>query len=175
MKAKRPTVDEVDVALDKDGINIKALLDHIDFSSDNVVEAATENAPLFRIAIDYRIECLRNRNAAKMSWEVAKADKELRIREDARNNGERVTERNVEAIILVDPAITDLQEKYNRADEIDEYSKLVVEAFRMRRDCLRIIGDLTRTDFSIQKDLETGHEKLENTRKKLRQRFPGDV
>ncbi len=155
-------------------VNVKALLDRIDFSTDNVVAAAAENAPLFRIAIDYRIECLRLRTAAKMTWEVAKAEKELKLRHEARSNGDRITERHVDALLLVDPKIVVLHKEYSKADETDEYSKLIVEAFRMRRDCLRIIGDLTPDDLSIQRALEAGHEKLATIRKQLNDKFTGE-
>lgn len=156
------------------GIDIKGLLDRIDFSSDNVVAAAAENAPLFRVAIDYRIDCLRSRNVAKMAWEVAEAELELKLREDARLNGERITEGHIKALLQADAGIAEFHKKYLNSDELDEYSKLVVEAFRMRRDCLRIIGDLTPDDLSIQRALEAGgHAKIAATRKKLKDRFPG--
>jgi len=56
---------------------------------------------------------------------------------------------------------------------MDEYSKLIVEAFRMRRDCLRIIGDLTRDDLSLQRASEESTEKMRETRRKLKEKFPG--
>jgi hypothetical protein len=58
---------------------------------------------------------------------------------------------------------------------MDEYSKLVVEAFRMRRDSLRIVGDLVRDEISIVRAVEQSAEKVQETRRKLKERFPGGV
>src|SRR5205085_3834483 len=155
------------------GVNINTLLAKIDFSADNVINAASQQPVLFLQAIEFRIKCLRDANIAKMVWERERAAEELLIRKDALQSGMRVTEGNIDAQLLVNQTISDLGAAHSRAAEMDEYSKLIVEAFRMPRDCLRIIGDLTRDDLSLQRASEESTEKMRETRRKLKEKFPG--
>lgn len=155
------------------GVDIGDLLAQIDFSPDNVVAAAATNPKLFVKSIEFRVECLRKRNAAKMAWEKGQAEADMAIRREARKSGDKVTERYIEEQVLLDPGVATLATKFTAADEMDEYSKLIVEAFRMRRDCLKIIGDLTRDELSLARAAEAGAEKLANTRRRLRDKYPG--
>ncbi len=151
---------------------VAELLGKIDFSPDNVIEAAAVNSVLFVDAIDYRRECLSKRNAAKMVMEQIQAGKDLNMRREARALGDKITERHIETSLLLDPDVADAMRLYDEAEELDEYSKLVVEAFRMRRDCLKIVGELMRGELSAQAAVEAGMEKMESSRRKLRERFP---
>lgn len=151
---------------------LKKLLQKIEFSSDNIVAAAADNSALFLKAVEYRIQAYRAKSAAKMALETMQAEKELKIRGQAREIGERITERNVEALLLIDKEVRNQMEAFNQADEEEEYSRLVVEAFRMRRDCLRIIGDLVRDEMSLQRAAEIGTQNLREVRKRAGTRFP---
>ena len=154
--------------------SVITLLSKIDFSPDNVVDAAAEQPVLFVRAIQYRLECLITKTNAKMAWETAQAEKELKIRKEYRDAGEKITEGNIDALTLLDPDVAAACKKFSDAETYEEYSKLVVEAFRMRRDCLRIVDDMTRDEMGLQKAAELGAEKLKQTRRKLHDKFPGD-
>ena len=153
--------------------SITDLLGQIDFSPDDVVRAASVNSALFVEAIEFRRQCLSGRTAAKMTLDRVEADTKLRIRRDAKANGDKITEAYIEELSLTNVAVRESLEAFAKADELDEYSKLVVEAFRMRRDCLRIVGDLMRNEIGLQGVIEAGAEQLSATRRKLRERFPG--
>lgn len=153
-------------------INIASLLNKIDFSPERVVDAACENSLLFVQAIEYRRQCLEKAKNAKMSWEKGKAEKDLSIRRNARQNDEKVTEGHITSQILVDPGVDKLAQELSKAEVHDEYSKLVVEAFRMRRDCLRIVDDLVRDEVGLQRAVEAGSEKLQKLRKDVSERYP---
>ena len=155
-------------------VNIPVLLGKIDFSPDNVVVAAAENSALFVEAINYRIDRLGESKAAKMAWEEKRADKELKIRKSYRDAGEKITEGNIDALLFLDPDVKSLSAKRDRADVLDEYSKLVCEVFRMRRDCLEVVGNLVGRELSMQAAVDQGREKMAAQRQKLRERFPGE-
>ena len=155
-------------------IDVRALLDHIDFSADNVVGAAVKQAPLFVTAIDYRLQCLEQKSAAKMAWERANADAELKIRKDSRANGDKLTDGNIDAMLLLDPVVSDYAKKLSRAETLDAYSQLVVESFRMRRDCLRIVEGMTRDEYSLGRAAESAAEKTKDARRKMKEKFPGE-
>ena len=143
------------------------------FSADNVVESACRQPLNFVKSIEYRRQCLEHRVSAKMQMERIQAEVELALRKTYRENGEKITEATVAAFVLTEDSCKEAADKFNQADVLDEYSKLVVEAFRMNRDCLRIVGDLTRDEMSLAKATEASAEKLEATRRGLRERFPG--
>ncbi len=154
------------------GRSIGALLGQIDFSPENVVQAASVNSVLFIEAVQHRYESLSKRTAAKMLMEQITAGKDLNLRAEARATGDKTTENQIKATLTMDPEVAEATEKFNKAEELDEYMKLVVEAFRMRRDCLQIVAGLVRNEMSAQSAYEAGAEKLSATRKKLRDRFP---
>ena len=151
---------------------IAALLGEIDFSPDNVVTAASVNSVLFIEAAQHRYETLSKKTAAKMLMEQITAGKDLDLRKEARANGDKTTENQIKAALTLDPDVSAATEKFNKAEEMDEYMKLVVEAFRMRRDCLQIVAGLVRNEMSSQSAYEAGAEKLKANRQKLREKFP---
>jgi len=153
---------------------ITALLQKLGFSPDNVVQAASENPLNFRDAIEFRQHCLGERTRAKMMLERTQAERALAINKDFRDRGEKITEAIRDALVLLDPEVRTASDAFARADESDEYSKLVVEAFRMQRDCLKIVADLTWNEMSIQRAVSTNAEKMEATQAKLA-KYPGGV
>jgi ABC-type Fe3+-hydroxamate transport system substrate-binding protein len=154
--------------------DIDAILDSLDFSgTDDVVEALAITPRLFMNAADYRIACLRNRNQAEMNADLIEAQRGVDLRKEAAEAGEKLTEKSLEQTLTLDPdVVKGIQAKFAAVEE-DEYSKLVVEAFRMRRDCLESIGRIAGTEMSYQKALESNQQKLAATREKLKQKYPG--
>jgi len=61
------------------------------------------------------------------------------------------------------------------AASYDEYSKLICDVFKMRRDCLKIVDEMTRDEIRQQGALEAGAEKMRAQRKVLRDKFPGGI
>ena len=153
-------------------INVVALLGKVDFAPETIVETAAHQSVLFVEAIQYRLSQLELKSSAKMDWERERAECELRIRQQAKVNDEKITEGHIAAKLLLDKAVSDKAAKLARAEILDAYSKLVVEAFEMRRDCLQIIKGLVKDEYSMQAAMESGAEKMRETRKKLRDRFP---
>lgn len=165
-KSPKPATDPI-------AAEVSHLLSNLDFTPEDVVMAAATTPRLFIRAGEYRIDRLRERNQAKMVMEQIEADRSLTLRKEAAAAGEKLTEKNLEAQVTLDVEVVQAQQRYFAADEHDEYAKLVVEAFRMRRDCLEIIGRITGTEISYQKALEANAGKLEDTRRQLRNKFPG--
>jgi hypothetical protein len=62
----------------------------------------------------------------------------------------------------------------DRAEEGEEYSHLLVDAIRVRRDCLRMIADLVRQEISMQSAVEANRGPVDQLRAKLRARYPGE-
>ena len=155
-------------------VDVIALLNRIDFSPDNVVEAATMNSVLFVEAIEYRLRCLEDKTRHEMEAKRICAERELAIRKEASERGDKVTEGTIKAMILVDQDAIEATSRYQDAEVYEEYSKLVVEAFRMRRDCLRIVAEMLRSEGSIGRSMEAQAEEMTKVRQNLKNRFPGE-
>lgn len=165
----------VATATSHDKSPLTRLLERVEFQPENVVAAAAENSVLFLEAINYRLDCMRRRSAAKLYYERERARLDTSIRANARADGDRVTEKQIESTILLDVDLERANRSFQDAEEEDEYSKLIVEVFRMRRDCLRIVEGATRDEMSLQRAAEVGAEKMRETRQRLRERFPGEA
>ena len=149
------------------------LLGKIDFQPEGVVHAAAENSRLFMQAVDFRMTKLHAYNAAKLRLERDEAELDLKLRKDARETGDKITEGAIKAILLVDEDLHLQRERLNSAEEAHEYARCVVEIFRMRRDCLQIVQGLAMTEGSLRQAAETAARELQGAREKAKARYPG--
>lgn len=152
---------------------VKHLLASLDFSPEDVVRAASSNPRLFITAGEYRIACLRRKSAADMNVDRIAAMTELEIRNLANERQEKVTENHVKALLQIDDVLTDAKKELAEADANDEWAKLLVEAYRMRRDVIEVIGRLTGNEMAYSKALEQQAETMEVRRRQLQNKYPG--
>jgi hypothetical protein len=153
-------------------IDVSTLLDLVPFSPEGVVEAACGNTALYVDAIRYRLRCLEEASSAKREWETACAEKDLQLRQQARASGDKITEGYIDAKILLDKKIARLAEAHERAETHDEYSKLIVKVFEMRRDLLHDVTTMVSREYPMVKMAEQVADRMKIERRKLRQRFP---
>lgn len=151
-------------------VSITALLNKIDFSPDNVVEAAAVNPGLYVRAIEFRLQCLTEKSKHEMNHKRLRAEVELEIRREAKANDEKITEGHISAKLLLNKDVGRAADAAEHAETMDEYSKLVVSAFQMRRDSLRIVADMMKQE--MYAGSANAQAELAETRKKLEQRFP---
>ncbi len=149
------------------------LLGKVDFEPENVVAAAATNSVLYVDAINYRLQCLTRKSEADMAAKRAYAEAEIVVRTTAKANDEKITEGHVKAILATDEVVTAAEKAREAADLFDEYSKLVVKVFEMRRDCLQIVSKWTHEEMRLGNITDAAREELSKTRDKLRERFPG--
>lgn len=153
--------------------DIQRLLDGLSFTVEGAVEAALEAAMLFEKAASYRVEKMRLRAAAEMALEQIRAELELLYRKEAAEEGDKITEKNVNAKLAIDPKVQTAQVWLDNHLADEEYAKLLLEAYRMRRDSMKAVVDLTGAERSLQALAEKSTEKLEQTLQILKQKYPG--
>jgi len=154
-------------------VDVSALLDLVPFSPEGVVEAACGNTALYVDAIRHRLRCLERTSSAKRAWETACAEKDLQLRQRARASGDKITEGFIDATILLDKKITALAKEHELAEVHDEYSKLIVKVFEMRRDLLHDVTMMVCREYPMVKMAEAAADRMAAERAKLRKRFPG--
>ena len=151
---------------------VERLLKKLDFSPEGVVDAAAEQPRLFIQAGEYRIAMFRRKLEASARYDLERSKHSLSIREESRESGEKITEAGITDRLNTNPQVITASKDLTDAEEGEEAGRLLLEAFRVRRDCLRIVAELVGSELSLQKALSMGTTKLEGVRKKLRNRWP---
>lgn len=146
---------------------IASLLDRLGFQPENVIQAASETPEMFREAIEFRRACLARRNQAEMVYERSKAEASLRIRTLARETGEKTTEDQIKSQTLLQVEVAAAATAFAQAEEFEEYSKLVLEAVRIRRDSVQVSSYLMRDDIRYQ------NTEMAELRSNLEKKYPG--
>lgn len=162
------TVSEIVTA----DVDIENLLGHLDFSEETLEQAAYKQPLLFVEACRYRVQRLRRKNMLESELSSSKTQLSLAIRKKSGTGDKRMTERFVEAQILQNDDIMALQDKLSRAEEYEEFSKLLVEAFRHRRDSIRVVQEIRASEMNLARhaDEMSNLTKLKST---LRKKYPG--
>jgi hypothetical protein len=108
-----------------------------------------------------------------MELERLKADVELTIRNNAAVLGEKITEGGIKAHVISNPMVQKGQSDLAEAETEEEYSKLLLEAYRHRRDSLEVVGQQSGAERALSRMVQEGTEQdLAATRDRLRQKYP---
>jgi hypothetical protein len=161
-------------------LDVEALLDLVPFSPEGVLEAACGNTTLYVDAIRFRLKCLEEASTTKQAWEQTYAEKELTLREtlaqreaaSPSKRGSGVREGYIKSLLQKDKVLVRLQEAYQHAEIYEEYSKLIVKVFEMRRDLLQTVGNMVSREYPNSRMAEQAAAQMKNERRKLRKRFP---
>jgi hypothetical protein len=175
IKQREEPETEKSASLTVTKVDVLKLLDCVGFSPENAVEAAAILPRLFVRAINFRLECLTEKSEAKLKAKRINAEVELDIRNEARVADEKITENHIKSKLVLDETVSKAERELERAETFDEYSKLVVEAFRIQRDALQVIKGLISDEIRQGRALDQESETLSSTREKLKDRFPGTL
>jgi hypothetical protein len=153
---------------------LQQLLDRLDFSVEDIVNAAAEEARLFEKAASYRVSKMRERAAAEMQLDQIKADKELSVRNGAAAIGEKLNEGHIKAKVVTEPNVIKAQREFNDREALEEHSKLLIEAFRIRGKMIEALGNLTSRERFMEHVVSENQRKLAETRKNLDRKYSGE-
>lgn len=108
---------------------------------ENIRNEAIRQPLLFVEAVRYRVAKMRHRARAESALKAWSGQQWLLIKKRADANASKVTNDLVKAMIERDPEYQRLSLAVNEAEAREEFSKLLLEAYRMRRDGVRILAD----------------------------------
>lgn len=145
----------------------------IDFVPEAVVKEACEQTVLFRDAISLRLIAMEGRQKAKSASERTAADARVRLRDQYKLSGDKITESGLDAACTLDPTCRLANDELNEWEGIEEMAKLMLEVFRMRRDCLRMVAELAGTEMAVARGHAAGQEQLGQLRSQMKKRYPG--
>jgi hypothetical protein len=153
--------------------SVDELLANLEFSPESVVTAACEQPKFFVQAVEYRMLTYGAATRARMAFDSGEAARALDLRHQARISGDKMTEGNLKELLLTDEAVMELDRLQHAAEEEEEWAKLLVEAFRMRRDCLKIVGELVGQEQATRQYYENSADKMTRAREDLKRKYPG--
>ena len=116
---------------------------------------------------------MKRKSTTEFDLKRVTSETDIRIRKEARDDDEKITEAGVKARLTLDIDVSDAQKAFDNAEIYDEYSKLVCEIFRMRRDCLRIVEATVRSEMGIGRVADEASDVVSHKREELQRRFPG--
>lgn len=148
-------------------MNTKELIRRLAIVDQDILSEAAKQPQLFMDAAAYRVAAMRKRARAVAEIEQKRAHLVLRKRAEKDEMGRKVTEGEIKASVEATKIIAELRDQVDRAYEVEEMAKLILEAYRMRRDAIRVIAEAENLG------LMRGSKELENIeqRKKMVQQI----
>lgn len=159
-------------ALIGQAIDVNALLKALDFDEAQAVEAASKQPRLYFQASQLRVQFMRKRIMLQSRTDIIKARLSLQVRAELIAKGEKPIAALVSAGVLTHPDYEAHLVKLERAREKEEAAKMLVEAFRQRRDALKIVGDQNRAEFGAIRRIRD-MDSLAELKAKLKRKYPG--
>jgi len=122
-------------------ISSDVLIGHLALVNENILAEAARQPILFIDAVRYRVAAMRRRSQAVAELDYRKSRLALVIRGKRSAAGEKATNALVDAMVEKHSLVRDLRDKVERSFEAEELAKLILEAYRMRRDAIRVIAE----------------------------------
>ncbi len=139
---------------------VDILVKGLDFDHSDLIAGISDQLRLFETASRYRISKMEARMLLDSKYELLRSEVAAAFRESCTERGEKFTVDSVKEAVTSEQSIQDLRAKLETAEREEEYSKLLLEAFRQRRDMLRMVVDLSKGEqiamndaAAIQRDL----------------------
>lgn len=143
---RKPLIGEVDA---------KELVDRLAFAQEDTEEAALEQAKLYMAAATFRVTKMRKRQEAEMHLENMRVDYSLRMR--AKYKGQKgTTERSIQEMVDRVPEIRDAVAALAKAKRLEEWAKLLLDAYEHRRSTLKILAQ-----FAFMQDSFNGQHEVD--------------
>lgn len=118
----------------------KSIIRRLVIVDEDICTEAVNQVSLFVDAARYHVARMRIRTQAESALDVFAADRSLSIRARPRE-GERLTEGHIKSRLQKHPRFIRLQAELEKAKRVEAFSKLLLEAARMRKDAIKIIAD----------------------------------
>jgi len=122
-------------------VTSKDLVKRLAIVDQNILAEAAKQAQLFMDAAEYRVETMRRRAEAVARIESRRASLVLKRRAEKDELGKKATEGEIKAWVESRKIISQLRAAVDRGYEEEEFGKLILEAYRMRREAIRVIAE----------------------------------
>jgi len=142
----------------KTGNKPKDLAARLRIDSAELASELCDQPRLFFEANVRRVALTRERMNLELELKAARADALLRLREEHPGSTVQV----LDAYVSSDPVVRELEARLADVELREEESKVLVEAFRQRRECLSLLLDQNRAEIG-----------LGGLRRRIESKYPG--
>ncbi len=168
--------DNFDDFLKANRISLDELLRQLDFSESLVVKAAIEQGVLFAKASVYRVRLMRRRSSTKALLKSTEISVRQRLRKEAEGRKEKIPVAALADLVALDSDVARLSTKLDALESEEEWAKLLLVAYQMRKDALRIVSDMIRLEETVGKvragDIASS-EDIAKVKARLQRKYPG--
>jgi hypothetical protein len=143
--------------------------------AENIDEEAIVQPLLFVEAARYRVYRMRVRAQAETALDQVTGELGLHIRARKAGGSERITNDYIKSRVQKHPRFRRLQSELQQAEQKEEFSKLLLEAYRMRRDAIKIVAEAQAAEglrqvSGIERESATRRLRIEARRLQARRR-----
>lgn len=138
---------QIDVQINR-RVDLELLMTQMDFTSETIMEAATNQTKLYLQASSLYARAVRELIASESALVVKKAEIGENIRAYAKARAEKVTEASIDQKRRISPEMVNPQTRYEQALTRKDWIWNLLEALRQRRDAIRVISELTRAELA---------------------------
>jgi len=156
-------------------VNLDDLIEKLDFSEENVIQANREQATLYLEASRYRVKKMRGRIRAESKFEAAKTEAAMILRQKKRS-GEKgsITEGYIKDRVATNPHVHSAKRKFEDAVAYEEMAKLLLETYRQRGRAIQTLAEILGAEAHAQarqarRDIEEAG--LDQLRRQVKRRF----
>lgn len=122
-------------------MDVDVLIDKLSLVAENILEEAANQPLAYVEASRYRVDKMRVRAHAAANLEYLRARVGMLLRQRFRANGEKVTEWAVKERVTCNKKVRIAIRTLDNAEAEEEFAKLLLDAYKQRRDAVRIIGE----------------------------------
>lgn len=125
----------------KDPVDVYGLIESLDFTEENLVEACLQQGKLFLEASRYRVKKMRRKIEAKAKLEAAETRVSLhyRIKKQKGTRGS-MTEGYIRDRVGTHPDVLSAKKKLGEAVVAEEWAEALLEAYKMRDSACRVLS-----------------------------------
>ncbi len=116
------------------------LLEKMAYQPEELIDVAPQQALLFDVAARWRVRVMHARMQADTALKATRAEEAQAIRNSYRASGEKLTEAALDEHLFLNKQVQAAATKLAKLKELEEYALLVLEALRMRRDSMLVLG-----------------------------------
>ena len=154
-------------------LTIDEILEEIDFEDEEVEHAARTLPKCFLEAARYRIRILRKRQGLEQTLDASRVDAAMAARQTASETSTKITEVGIKEVVESNEGVRGNVAAVKNAQQLEEFAKLVVECFRMKKSAVQVVASLAGAERAIEKyfDAVQSKEGLKNLRDSARRKY----
>lgn len=150
-------------------MELKELVARLTFPEESLSVAVLEQAMLFLQASNYRIKKMKMRQQAEAEAEELRAGLSIAYRnKDAQAQKKKsMTERYLADLLDRSPKMRVAKAKLALAERGEEWSKLLLEAYRQRRDSLKVLASFVFMEDQFRVSKDDAQRKMKQARQRM--------